>query len=158
MAFYSDLCSRGFPGVAIWPRVQSELRDGFWCFSDLKVKVGEKMYSAHKFVLAARSDVWSLSNMMAVTELDLSGEVGEPRAMGFAGESQGLSLHGKMHSVTYVSLPPPHADTKPSVAMAMLRWAYTDELELSEDDTFLIDLMKLANRFQLQLLRERYRP
>lgn len=37
----------------------------------------------------------------------------------------------------------------------MLRWAYTDELELTEDDTFLIDLMKLANRFQLQLLRER---
>lgn len=39
--------------------------------------------------------------------------------------------------------------------MAMLRWAYTDELELSEDDAFLIDLMKLANRFQLLLLRER---
>ena len=39
--------------------------------------------------------------------------------------------------------------------MAMLRWAYTDELELSEEDAFLIDLMKLANRFQLQLLRER---
>lgn len=39
--------------------------------------------------------------------------------------------------------------------MAMLRWTYTDELELSEDDAFLIDLMKLANRFQLQLLRER---
>lgn len=39
--------------------------------------------------------------------------------------------------------------------MAMLRWAYTDELELTENDAFLIDLMKLANRFQLQLLRER---
>lgn len=40
--------------------------------------------------------------------------------------------------------------------MAMLRWTYTDELELSEDDAFLIDLMKLANRFQLHLLRERW--
>lgn len=39
--------------------------------------------------------------------------------------------------------------------MAMLRWVYTDELELSEDDAFLIELMKLANRFQLQVLRER---
>lgn len=39
--------------------------------------------------------------------------------------------------------------------MAMLRWVYTDELELTEDDAFLIDLMKLANRFQLQVLRER---
>lgn len=46
-------------------------------------------------------------------------------------------------------------DCKPEVAMAMLRWAYTDELELTEDDAFLIDLMKLANRFQLQVLRER---
>lgn len=39
--------------------------------------------------------------------------------------------------------------------MAMLRWIYTDELELREDDVFLTELMKLANRFQLQLLRER---
>lgn len=38
----------------------------------------------------------------------------------------------------------------------MLLWVYTDDLELSEDDAFLIDLMKLANRFQLQMLRERF--
>lgn len=37
----------------------------------------------------------------------------------------------------------------------MLRWIYTDELEFREDDVFLTELMKLANRFQLQLLRER---
>lgn len=39
--------------------------------------------------------------------------------------------------------------------MTMLRWIYTDELEFREDDVFLTELMKLANRFQLQLLRER---
>ncbi|KAF7206584.1 ankyrin repeat and FYVE domain containing 1 [Nothobranchius furzeri] len=87
-------------------------------YSDLKVKVAGVQYCAHKFVLAARSDVWSLANMVSTSELDLT-------------------------------------DCKPEVAMAMLRWAYTDDLELSEDDAFLIDLMKLANRFQLQLLRER---
>ncbi|XP_057676703.1 rabankyrin-5 [Corythoichthys intestinalis] len=87
-------------------------------YSDLKVKIDGDRLSAHKFVLAARSDVWSLTNMANTSELDLS-------------------------------------DCKPEVAMAMLRWAYTDDLELSEDDAFLIDLMKLANRFQLQLLRER---
>uniref|UniRef100_A0A3B4Y6H0 Ankyrin repeat and FYVE domain containing 1 n=1 Tax=Seriola lalandi dorsalis TaxID=1841481 RepID=A0A3B4Y6H0_SERLL len=87
-------------------------------YSDLKVKVAGEKLSAHKFVLAARSDVWSLANLASTSELDLS-------------------------------------DCKPEVAMAMLRWAYTDELELTEDDAFLIDLMKLANRFQLQLLRER---
>ncbi|XP_075876227.1 rabankyrin-5 isoform X3 [Nelusetta ayraudi] len=87
-------------------------------YSDLKVNVVGEKVNAHKFVLAARSDVWSLASMASTSELDLT-------------------------------------DCRPEVAMAMLRWAYTDELELTEDDTFLIDLMKLANRFQLQLLRER---
>ncbi|XP_019750696.1 rabankyrin-5 [Hippocampus comes] len=87
-------------------------------YSDLKVKIAGNQLSAHKFILAARSDVWSLTNMATTSELDLS-------------------------------------DCKPEVALAMLRWAYTDNLELSEDDAFLIDLMKLANRFQLLLLRER---
>uniref|UniRef100_A0AAY4E3Y7 Ankyrin repeat and FYVE domain containing 1 n=1 Tax=Denticeps clupeoides TaxID=299321 RepID=A0AAY4E3Y7_9TELE len=87
-------------------------------YSDLKVKVGGERISAHKFVLAARSDAWSPASLASTSELDLS-------------------------------------EAKPEVAMAMLRWAYTDELELSEDDGFLIDLMKLSNRFQLQLLRER---
>ncbi|TSY98082.1 Rabankyrin-5 [Bagarius yarrelli] len=87
-------------------------------YSDLKVKIGQKQLNAHKFVLAARSDTWSLTNMASTSELDLS-------------------------------------EARPEVALAMLRWAYTDDLELCEDDTFLIDLMKLANRFQLYLLRER---
>ncbi|XP_041096935.1 rabankyrin-5 [Polyodon spathula] len=87
-------------------------------YSDLKVKVGDEQLSAHKFVLAAHTESWSLANLAATTELDLS-------------------------------------DAKPEVAMAMLRWVYTDNLELKEDDVFLTDLMKLANRFQLHLLRER---
>ncbi|XP_056449983.1 rabankyrin-5 isoform X1 [Gadus chalcogrammus] len=87
-------------------------------YSDLKVKIAGERLHAHKFVLAARTDVWSLANLASTSDLDLS-------------------------------------DTKPEVAMAMLRWAYTDQLELNEDDVFLVDLMKLANRFQLHLLRER---
>nr|XP_056721279.1 rabankyrin-5 [Euleptes europaea] len=87
-------------------------------YSDLKIKVGDKCISAHKFVLAARSEAWSLANLVSTEELDLS-------------------------------------DADPEVTMAMLRWIYTDELELREDDVFLTELMKLANRFQLQLLRER---
>lgn len=42
--------------------------------SDLKVKVGDKCISAHKFVLAARSDTWSLANLASTEELDLSGQ------------------------------------------------------------------------------------
>uniref|UniRef100_A0A8C9XAB3 Ankyrin repeat and FYVE domain containing 1 n=1 Tax=Sander lucioperca TaxID=283035 RepID=A0A8C9XAB3_SANLU len=43
-------------------------------YSDLKVKFAGENLSAHKFVLAARSDVWSLANMASTSELDLSGE------------------------------------------------------------------------------------
>lgn len=42
--------------------------------SDLKIKVGDSHISAHKFVLAARSDSWSLANLSSTEELDLSGE------------------------------------------------------------------------------------
>ncbi|XP_030078126.1 rabankyrin-5 isoform X1 [Microcaecilia unicolor] len=87
-------------------------------YSDLKIKIGDQHIRAHKFVLAARSDAWSLSNLASTKELDLS-------------------------------------DANSEVTMAMLRWIYTDELYLREDDVFLTELMKLANRFQLQLLRER---
>ncbi|XP_059764801.1 rabankyrin-5 isoform X1 [Balaenoptera ricei] len=87
-------------------------------YSDLKIKVGGRHINAHKFVLAARSDSWSLASLSSTEELDLS-------------------------------------DANPEVTMTMLRWIYTDELEFREDDVFLTELMKLANRFQLQLLRER---
>lgn len=42
--------------------------------SDLKVNVAGEKVNAHKFVLAARSDVWSLANMASTSELDLTGE------------------------------------------------------------------------------------
>ncbi|XP_026903323.1 rabankyrin-5 isoform X1 [Acinonyx jubatus] len=87
-------------------------------YSDLKIKVGGKHINAHKFVLAARSDSWSLASLSSTEELDLS-------------------------------------DANPEVTRTMLRWVYTDELEFGDDDVFLTELMKLANRFQLQLLRER---
>ncbi|XP_051847502.1 rabankyrin-5 isoform X1 [Antechinus flavipes] len=87
-------------------------------YSDLKIKVGDQLINAHKFVLAARSENWSLTSLASTEELDLS-------------------------------------DADPEVTMALLRWVYTDDLELKEDDVFLTELMRLANRFQLQLLRER---
>ncbi|KAG7249729.1 hypothetical protein CRUP_030832 [Coryphaenoides rupestris] len=43
-------------------------------YSDLKVKIAGEDLHAHKFVLAARSDVWSLANLATTAELDLSGE------------------------------------------------------------------------------------
>lgn len=48
----------------------------FFSPSDLTVKIGDQRLSAHKFVLAARSEIWSLANMASTTELDLSGNNG----------------------------------------------------------------------------------
>lgn len=59
----------GFAG-ACWGNPQ----DRCWFYSDLTVRVAGKTLGAHKFVLAARSDVWSLANLASATELDLSGE------------------------------------------------------------------------------------
>lgn len=47
----------------------------FPLISDLKIKVRDKHISAHKFVLAARSDAWSLANLASTEELDLSGQL-----------------------------------------------------------------------------------
>lgn len=46
----------------------------FFLTSDLKIKVGGRHINAHKFVLAARSDSWSLASLSSTEELDLSGE------------------------------------------------------------------------------------
>lgn len=45
----------------------------FSSISDLKIKVGDKRIRAHKFVLAARSETWSLASLVSTEELDLSG-------------------------------------------------------------------------------------
>lgn len=127
--------------------------------SDLKVKVAGRTLSAHKFVLAARSDAWSLANLASTAELDLSGEPAPGNARSVFPKGQlglALKLCSAPSSPFVRCLKFGLGDCKAEVAMAMLRWAYTDELELTEDDAFLIDLMKLANRFQLQVLRERW--
>lgn len=60
------------------PKCRGSLHNTCLCFfslvSDLKIKVGNKRISAHKFVLAARSDTWSLANLASTEELDLSGQ------------------------------------------------------------------------------------
>lgn len=56
---------------SVWPHKSS-----FFSPSDLKVKIGDQRLTAHKFVLAARSEIWSSANMASTTELDLSGNNG----------------------------------------------------------------------------------
>ncbi|EEC09893.1 ankyrin repeat containing protein [Ixodes scapularis] len=46
-------------------------------------------------------------------------------------------------------------DIRPDVGLVLLRWVYTDQMELGLEDTFLLDLMKTAKRFSLESLMNR---
>ena len=42
------------------------------------------------------------------------------------------------------------------VAYALVKWVYTDNIDLTSEDTFLLNLLKLARRFNLGPLSDRY--
>lgn len=52
-------------------------------FSDLKIKIDGKEIHGHRFVLAARSDRWGVSDLSQVAVLDLSGEPCKDELMTF---------------------------------------------------------------------------
>ena len=49
------------------------------------------------------------------------------------------------------------SDIKHDVAFSMLRWVYTDEIDIRAEDAFLLELLRAATRFKLEALRRRYK-
>lgn len=47
------------------------------------------------------------------------------------------------------------SDIQLEVARALLRWVYTDEINIKAEDTFLLELLRAATRFKLEALRKR---
>ncbi|XP_076453246.1 rabankyrin-5-like [Babylonia areolata] len=47
------------------------------------------------------------------------------------------------------------SDIKLEVGRALLRWVYTDEINIKAEDTFLLELLRAATRFRLEALRKR---
>ncbi|XP_025091346.1 rabankyrin-5-like isoform X2 [Pomacea canaliculata] len=47
------------------------------------------------------------------------------------------------------------SDVRLEVARALLRWVYTDEINIQAEDTFLLELLRAATRFKLEALRKR---
>jgi hypothetical protein len=41
------------------------------------------------------------------------------------------------------------------VAYALMKWVYTDEIDIKSDDVFLLELLRVATRFKLKVLQER---
>ncbi|GIY51529.1 rabankyrin-5 [Caerostris extrusa] len=46
-------------------------------------------------------------------------------------------------------------DIPPNIGLTLLKWVYTDELELNKPDNFFLDLMRFAKRFELKSLVDR---
>ncbi|KAG1657884.1 Rabankyrin-5 [Nymphon striatum] len=84
-------------------------------FSDLKVKLDGTSIYAHKFVLAAHTDLWSISKLADTTELDLS-------------------------------------HLSKDISLGLLKWIYTDEVDLSAGEVFVLEMMKVAKEYQLHPL------
>eukprot|EP00069_Balaena_mysticetus_P000221 bmy_00214T0 len=72
-------------------------------YSDLKIKVGGRHINAHKFVLAARSDSWSLASLSSTEELDLSALSAFPPCTVFHGvcTCSVIPLPGKLNELDH---------------------------------------------------------
>lgn len=46
-------------------------------------------------------------------------------------------------------------DISVEVGLALMRWVYTDKAEIKNEENFLVDLVKAANRYKLTDLRNR---
>jgi hypothetical protein len=47
------------------------------------------------------------------------------------------------------------SDISAEVGLALMRWVYTDKAEIKNEENFLVDLVKAANRYKLTELRGR---
>jgi hypothetical protein len=46
-------------------------------------------------------------------------------------------------------------DSSIEVGTALLKWVYTDKADIRNDESFIMDLVRVANRYQLNGLRNR---
>ena len=47
------------------------------------------------------------------------------------------------------------SDIQYKVCYALLKWVYTDEINIEADSSFLLELLRAATRFKLEHLRQR---
>lgn len=84
-------------------------------FSDITIKLRDRIFHAHRIVLYARSDNWSPDSLSKINSLNWE-----------------------------------HIET--DISLAILKWVYTYEIDLSYSDDFVLNLMKHAGEFKLMNL------
>jgi hypothetical protein len=109
-------------------------------YSDIKIKMDGQMLYGHKFVLVSRSDHWCEGSVNDLDELELPGAFSLPYVVDVT----------MLYCVCSVGL-------TYEVAHAMIRWAYTDKLEMRPeyDQDFVVKLLAAADKYQLMGLKLR---
>jgi hypothetical protein len=116
--------------------------------SDITVKFAGQKLRAHKFIMAARSDFWSNRDLNELSDLELTGMEFDEMLVKFR------RLRRPKRQIKlriFVLL----VDISAEVGLALMRWVYTDKAEIRNEENFLVDLVKGANRYKLTELRGR---
>lgn len=58
--------------------------------------------------------------------------------------------------IIYISSFYIYSDIKYEVSYALMKWVYTDSIDIKTDELFLLELLRTATRFKLKVLQERY--
>lgn len=105
-----------------------------YIFSDLNITLANGDVPAHKFVLSSRSDKWGVPDL---TEVIYLGKY----------YLECIAIYNKclinfFHDLDWSALPL-------DVGKALLKWIYTDQVDFSKGDGFILSLMKTADTFVL---------
>ena len=52
----------------------------------------------------------------------------------------------------------PYLDVTNEVGSTIIKWLYTDKADIKNDEKFIIELVKAANKYRLNPLKARYFP
>lgn len=103
-------------------------------FSDIDIKLKDRTVPGHKFVLRARSNEWS-EDVIAD-----QGEVGK--------DDDGIYLCGFKRLIANFDCVTDWSDLEADVGQTLLRWVYTDVVDL-QHDVLSLGLLRAAHRFRL---------
>lgn len=104
-----------------------------YVFSDLNITLANGDVPAHKFVLSSRSDKWGVPDLTEVIYLGIY-------YLEYIVYNNSLIIF--LYYLDWTTLPL-------DVGKALLKWIYTDQVDFSKGDGFVLSLMKTADTFVL---------
>lgn len=110
-------------------------------YSDITIRLSDKTIPAHKFVLNARSEEWREEVLADIDELGMYNVHCTSNLI----RSFQITV---LMLMDYFCLESDWSDLETDIGYALLRWIYTDVIEL-QHDTLALGLLRAAHSFQL---------